>query len=320
VDFAFSVHTDVGSSCVAVKIDRRLVPLRTELINGQTVEVITAPGARPNPLWLDFVTTGKARASIRHYLKNLKTEEAQELGMRMLNRALSGYSVTLEDIPLPRVEQVLKQYQFKTLSELLEHIGLGHRTALLVAQQLQASEDSADGSGADSRSGSIRNVFSRYVPSFFKGGKNPKHPLLIKGTEGMVVSFAKCCRPIPGDSILGYVTAGRGIVVHTEKCKNISEYRKRPEKWIDVAWEKETAADFPVDVRLDVINKRGVLAMVAATIAEMGSNIDSINIRERDGKFSRMDLTIEVSGRKHLATVMRRVKSLDIVSKINRIK
>ncbi len=320
VDFAYSVHTDVGNSCVAVKIDRRLVPLRTELVNGQTLEVITAPGARPNPLWLDFVVTGKARASIRHYLKNLKKEEAGDLGMRMLNRALSAYSVTLEDIPLPRMEQVLKQYQFKTLNDLLESIGLGHRAALLVAQQLQINAN-ADGSAAqDGRSGAIRNVFSRYVPAFFKGGKSPKHPLLIKGTEGMVVSFAKCCRPIPGDSILGYVTAGRGIVVHTEKCKNISEYRKRPDKWIDVAWEKETSADFPVDVRLDVINKRGVLATVAATIAEMGSNIDSVNIRERDGKYSRMDLTVEVSGRKHLASVMRRLKSLDIVAKINRIK
>ncbi len=321
VDFAYSVHTDVGNACVAVKIDRRLVPLRTELINGQTVEIITAPGARPNPLWLDFVVTGKARASVRNYLKNLKKEEAGDLGLRMLNRALSTYSLTLDDVPAERVQQVLKQYQFKTLAELLENIGLGNRTALLVAQQLQVAEaDAAARAPADSRAGAIRNAFSRYVPSFFRGVKSPKHPLLIKGTEGMVVSFAKCCRPIPGDSILGYVTAGRGIVVHTEKCKNISEYRKRPEKWIDVAWEKETSADFAVDIRVDVINRRGVLATVAAAIAEMGSNIDSVNIRERDGKYTRMDLTIEVSGRKHLANVMRRVKSLELVAKISRIK
>lgn len=325
VDFAYSVHTDVGNSCVAVKINRRLVPLRTELVNGQTIEVITAPGARPNPLWLDFVVTGKARASVRHYLKNLRQEEASELGKRMLGRVLSAYSYTLDDVSPDQIKTLLDGFKISSLNNLLQEIGLGHRAALLVGQQVNSirmlSEDGLEQSAeAAKSSASIRNVFSRYMPSFLKGMKSSAKPLLIKGTEGMVVNFAKCCRPIPGDPILGYVTTGRGIVVHRNGCKNVTEYRKRPDNWVEVVWEAITKGDFQVDVRIDVENKRGVLAMVAATIAESGSNIDSINIQERDGRYSQMQVTIEVSDRKHLANIIRHVKSLELVSKITRIK
>ena len=323
VDFAYAVHTDVGNSCVAAKIDRRLMPLRTELHNGQTVEIITAPGARPNPLWLDFVVSGKARASIRLFLKNLKTDDAVDLGRRMLNKALATYATTLETIPAVQIDLAIAELGVARLETLLEDVALGHRVASLTAQQLVAhltrpDEDAATRALKPARG--IKNVLTRYVPALFKGGKEPHRPLLITGTEGMVVNYAKCCRPIPGDPIIGVVTTERGIVVHTESCKNAVEFRKRPDKWIDVQWAPEAKGEFSVDIRLEVINKRGVLAILAAEIADMDANIDNVNITERDGKYSTVSFTIEVQDRVHLANIMRRLRKLEPVARINRGK
>ncbi len=323
VDFAYAVHTDVGNSCVAAKIDRRLMPLRTELHNGQTVEIITAPGARPNPLWLDFVVSGKARASIRLFLKNLKTDDAVDLGRRMLNKALATYATTLESIPAVQIDLAIAELGVARLETLLEDVALGHRVASLTAQQLVAQltrpdEDAATRALKPARG--IKNVLTRYVPALFKGGKEPHRPLLITGTEGMVVNYAKCCRPIPGDPIIGVVTTERGIVVHTESCKNAVEFRKRPDKWIDVQWAPEAKGEFSVDIRLEVINKRGVLAILAAEIADMDANIDNVNITERDGKYSTVSFTIEVQDRVHLANIMRRLRKLEPVARINRGK
>ncbi len=325
VDFAYAVHTDVGNTCVAAKINRRLMPLRTELLNGQTVEIITAPGARPNPLWLDFIVTGKARSNIRHYLKNLQRKEAIELGERLLVKALTTFSTTLDDISQITIERVVKVYNFDDKDDLLEEIGLGNRAAYLVAQQLISIAEEEDQKiisrkSQAKRQGKLRHVLDRYVPSFLKGEKKSSRPLMITGTEGMVMTFAKCCRPIPGDPILGFVTTGKGIVVHTHSCKNVVEYRKTPENWIDVRWEPNTTGDFPVDIRIDVVNQRGVLATAAAIIADMGSNIDNVNIEEKEGKFSTITFTIQVQGRKHLANIMRRLKSLEQVTRIMRVK
>jgi guanosine-3',5'-bis(diphosphate) 3'-pyrophosphohydrolase len=321
VDFAYAVHTDVGNSCVATKIDRRLMPLRTELFNGQTVEIITAPGAKPNPLWLDFVITGKARTNIRNFLKNLQHEEAIDLGKRLLNKALSTFSMSLEQISPEDITIMLENLDVKSSDVLFEDIGLGKRAALLVAKQLALYyREEMQQQVAAGRHGAFRNVLTRYVPALFRSEKESNRPLLISGTEGMVVSFAKCCRPIPGDPILGFVTTGRGIVVHTESCKNVVEFRKRPDKWIDVRWEPNTKGQFPVDIRVEVINQRGVLATVAATIAEMGSNIDNVSIEERDGRYSTITFTIEVKNRQHLANIMRRVRSLEQVARMTRTK
>jgi RelA/SpoT family (p)ppGpp synthetase len=323
VDFAYAVHTDVGNSCVAAKIDRRLMPLRTDLHNGQTVEIITAPGAQPNPLWLDFVVSGKARASIRLFLKDLKTDDAVELGRRMLNKALATYSTTLESIPSPQLDMTLSELGVARLDVLLEDVALGHRVATLTAQQLVAHltrPDADTATRAANPSRGIKNVLTRYVPGLFKSGKDTHRPLLITGTEGMVVNYAKCCRPIPGDPIIGVVTAERGIVVHTESCKNAVEFRKRPDKWIDVQWAPEAKGEFSVDIRLEVINKRGVLATLAAEIADMDANIDNVNITERDGKYSTVSFTIEVQNRVHLANIMRRLRKLEPVARINRGK
>ncbi len=296
VDFAYDVHTDVGNSCVAVKIDRRLMPLSTRLANGQTVEVITAPTARPNPTWLNFVVTAKARANIRAYLKNLQHDEAVVLGRRLLEQALSDLEETLLMLPKRRIEAALREMGFAALDDLLEQIGLGSRMAPLVARILVPQE------GLPARA----------------AGEEPARPLYIKGTEGAVVSFAKCCRPIPGDAIMGFLSAGRGIIIHTQNCKNTADYRKHPEKWITVQWEQNLDATFPVDLRLEVTNQRGVLATVAAVIADSDANIDNVSLEERDGIHSSINLTIAVRDRKHLARILRDLRVIDKVVRISR--
>lgn len=316
VDFAYAVHTDVGNRCVAAKIDRKLAPLRTPLMNGQTVEIVTAGNASPNPAWLNFVVTGKARANIRNYLKNLKREEAVQLGRRLLNNELAGYQTSVEQLPAQQLSGLLADLKLDSADQLLEDIGLGSRMAVLVARRLVPKEDEAD-TGLPRRG--LKRALSRYMPSWLWGEKSDgARPLMIKGTEGMVVSFAKCCRPIPGDPIVGFVTSGRGIVIHTEACKNVAEYRKLPEKWIETQWEDQVKGDFQVEVRVEVVNQRGVLATVAAAIAEMGGNIDNVNMEERDGRHSTMTMVIEVHSRQHLANLMRKIRGIEPVLRIVR--
>ncbi|MBI3344223.1 MAG: bifunctional GTP diphosphokinase/guanosine-3',5'-bis pyrophosphate 3'-pyrophosphohydrolase [Gammaproteobacteria bacterium] len=301
VDFAYAVHTDVGNTCVAAKIDRRLAPLSTTLANGQSVEVITSKHARPNPAWLNFVATAKARATIRHFLKNLKRDESIELGRRLLNMELGIYELSLDKLTSARIKEVLKQYKLKTLDDLLEDIGLGNRMAQLVARSL--SPEAEPPGKADK-----------------KARRPGARPLVIKGTEGMVVTFAKCCWPIPGDPILGFVSAGRGIVIHTKSCKNVSEYRKHPEKWLDVQWAEKIEGEFPVEIRVEVANQRGVLATVAASIAKLGANIENVSIEEHDGMYTAITFTLAVHDRLHLARIMRRLRALPVVVRISRVK
>ncbi|ABA57715.1 RelA/SpoT protein [Nitrosococcus oceani ATCC 19707] len=302
VDFAYAVHTDVGNRCVAAKIDRRLVPLSTPLENGQNVEIITAPTARPSPYWLNFVVTGKARANIRGYLKNLKREESIELGLRLLNRQLLSYSLTLDDIFPERLQFLLKEFGLENLDQLLEAVGLGNRPALLVARRLVPDREAKE------------------EEKKLEAGDSARQPLRIKGTEGMVLTFAKCCRPIPGDPIRGFVTAGRGIVIHTERCKNLAEFRGRPECWTEVEWAEEVRAEFPVEIRVDVENRRGVLATVAATISDTNTNIDNVSLDDQDGTICSILFTLEVRSRYQLAHIMRRLRTLDMVLRIVRGK
>lgn len=306
VDFAYSVHTDVGNQCVAVKIDRRLMPLRTELLNGQTVEIITSPGAYPNPAWLNFVYTAKARSNIRHFLKNLKREEAINLGQRLLNLSLEEHELSVEDLSKKNIKHALELYKLESFDDLLEEIGLGNRVPMMIARNLIQ--------GAAEKP---KNIISWFRSD--KSARSKTTPLAIKGTEGTVINFAKCCRPIPGDKIRGFVTAGRGIVIHTENCKNIADYKKMPEKWFDVEWEDNVTGDFTVELRALVINQRGVLATVAAAISDLEANIENVEMSERDGKQSSLTFTITVKGRKHLARVMRDVRNLGMVIRVSRI-
>jgi RelA/SpoT family (p)ppGpp synthetase len=299
VDFAYAVHTDVGNTCIAVKIDRRLAPLRTPLLNGQTVEIITATGAHPNPAWLNFVTTAKARSNIRHYLKNLQTHEAIELGQRLLDKALHNLTSTLADTPDERLEQVLSECGFDSRDALYADIGLGNRMAMLVARRLVPQEESGEEKAPETAA---------------------SQPLAIRGTEGMVVHFARCCRPIPGDAIVGFISAGRGLVIHTETCNNLSDYRSRPDKWIDVEWQRDIDGEFSAEVRVDVSNKKGVLATIAAEISATGSNIENVSIEERDGLDTSLNFTVTVRDRAHLARVMRCIRKLPPVMRISRTK
>jgi GTP pyrophosphokinase/guanosine-3',5'-bis(diphosphate) 3'-pyrophosphohydrolase len=301
VDFAYAVHTQVGNNCVSARIDRQLAPLQTVLQNGQTVEIITAPWARPNPLWLSFVVTAKARAAIRNHLRNFKTQEGIALGQRLLEKELDGIGHRYEDIPEQQFDTLLKRLDIATREALLEDIGFGNRLPMLIARQLV---DASTTSGSDT----ARTPTPRLAP------------LIIKGTEGMVVSLAKCCRPIPGDPIIGFFNPGKGIVIHLTECNNVEELRKRQVNWIDVQWDKHARGEFPALIRLELMNQVGTLAKVASTISRMGGNIENVQIVNQDSQLSVDYITLMVRDRNHLANVMRELRKLSIVLKISRVK
>jgi len=297
IDFAYAVHTDVGNTCIDARVDRQVVPLRTVLHNGQTVEIVTARGACPSPAWLNFVVTAKARSNIRHYQKNLKREEASELGRRMLDRALGAFGVPAVDISEKRLQLLLNEYHLKTLDDLLVEVGMGRRPSVLVARALVPSED------ADS-----------------KDDAGTMRPLVIKGTEGMVMRFSKCCRPIPGDPVIGIITGGRGLMIHAQSCRNIADRKYPKENTLDVQWEPGIDEEFPVEVSVIVEDRRGVLARVATVIGDADSNIENVGIEERDGLTNKLQFTITVHNRQHLARVMRRVRNISSVIKITRTR
>jgi RelA/SpoT family (p)ppGpp synthetase len=293
VDFAYAVHTDVGNRCVAAKVDRRLVPLRTPLRNGQTVEIITAKGATPNPSWVNFVVTAKARAAIRQYLKNLKRSEAVDLGRRLLNQALEEFSLSLRKVPAETIDALVRDLGLRAEDELFEKIGLGERIAPFVARRLLPGE--SDGI-VDATAG----------------------PLAIAGTEGLVVTYARCCFPIPNDPILANLSSGRGVVIHREACGNLSSFRKQPDKWIPVAWQAAADRSFHVEIKIEVTNRMGVLAQVASAIAGTQTNIDRVSVVERDSDTSTLIFELLVHDRRHLARVIRSIRGMPEVLKVTR--
>jgi len=293
VDFAYAVHTDVGDRCVAAKVNRALVPLRTELQNSQTVEVVTSKGAKPNPNWLTFVRTAKARTAIRQHMKNLRSSESVDLGKRLLDRSLKDLGLSLRKVGKVRIKEALEELGLKTDSQLFEQVGLGERLAPLVARFLaDVGEEPKD--------------------------EGKQTSLVIAGTEGMVVTYGKCCYPIPGDSVMGYLTAGRGVVIHRNQCGNLSNFRKQPEKWISVSWEKEIAREFPCQIQTDTRNKPGVLAEVAATIGDCGSNIEQVEVLGRHDDCSVLSFLLLVKDRVHLANIMRNVRKMKNVIRVSR--
>jgi len=298
VDLAYAVHTDVGDKCIAAKVDGRYVPLSAPLVTGQHVEVVTAPWGRPNANWLNFIVTSKARSNIRSYLKNLRSEEAAELGHRLLAQALAAESISIEELDQQRLSLLLKEFELESMDELLQDLGLGKRIAPLVARRL-LPHDHED------------SITENAVGA-------PGRPVYVRGTEGMVLSFARCCYPIPGDLIVGFVSSGRGIVVHTTWCKNIAEYADQPEKWLEVDWEPGIAGEFPVEVRVDSNDQKGVLATIAAAIAGLDANIENISMENRDGLHSTLNFTVSVHGRQHLARILRRVRGIPQVARITR--
>jgi len=292
VDFAYAIHTDVGNRCVAAKVDRRLVPLRTPLRNGQTVEIITAKGATPNPSWSSFLVTAKARAAIRQYLKNLKRGEAVELGRRLLGQALEELSLSLKKTAPADIERIVKELNLKDAEDLFEKIGLGERLAPLVARHLQP---------ANNREASLSTG-----------------PLMIAGTEGLLVTYARCCFPIPNDPIMAYLSAGRGVMIHRQNCGNLAEYRKQPDKWLSVAWESTRGRLFSSEIQLDINNRVGVLAAVASRIAGTETNIDQVALEERDVNSSSLRFQLQVRDRKHLAQIIRTIRRMPDVQRVFR--
>jgi GTP diphosphokinase / guanosine-3',5'-bis(diphosphate) 3'-diphosphatase len=292
VDFAYAVHTDIGNRCVAAKIDRRLTPLRTVLRNGQTVQVITAKGASPNPSWVNFVATAKARTAIRHYLKTLRRSEAIELGRQLLNAALAEFHLNFDDVTPEALNSTLQELSLRDRDDLLEKVGMGERLAPLVARRLLPSGTSAQQLGGS--------------------------PLTVAGTEGLLVSYARCCHPIPDDPIIAYLSTGRGIVIHRETCANVAEYQKHPEKWQPVAWQADLTRYFSAEVRIEAVNKVGMLAAVSASIAGQQTNIGHATVEQRDGDVSILTLEVEVRDRKHLARIVRAIRGMPEVLKVTR--
>ena len=300
VDFAYAIHTDVGSSCVACRISRRLAPLSEPLQSGQTVEIITAPGTQPNPAWLSFVITGKARSNIRHYLKNQKYSESVALGRRLLNKALANFGSNLASVAKENINTVLNQTSLKSLDQLLEEIGLGNRMSYLIAQRLTKHSDIA----------------------LLENGSKPEQQesLAIRGSEGMVMNYAKCCHPIPGDPIVGHISSGRGMVIHTDDCNNITEIRDNPEKCVAVSWDPNVEGEFSVELRVELENLRGIIATLATTITGAEANIEKISTVERDARFIIVNLSLNVRNRVHLAHVMKRVRLIKAVTSVTRVK
>lgn len=297
VDFAYAIHTDLGNTCTGARIDRRLVPLGTRVKTGQVVQIVTSPSATPDPGWLKFIVTARARSNIRHYLKTLKQDEAATLGKRLLIRELKAFSIKYDELDIDNTQRVFDEYKFTNEQHMLTEIGLGNQPASLIARMLITEQYSYEAKKAD---------------------QDAANPLSIKGTEGMVLNFPKCCHPIPGDAIAGFVTAGRGIVIHRQKCKNVREFRNQPEKWIHVEWEPNQNAVFSCNLSMEVTNQRGVLATIASTISELNTNILGVDISERDDRYTRISFEIEVRNRKHLAAVMKQIHNLKHVSHISR--
>ncbi len=294
VDFAYAVHTDVGNTCIACRVNRRLAPLSQPLESGSTVEIVTAPGARPNPAWLNFVVTGKARTHIRHALKLQRRSESINLGERLLSKALSGFETSLDKISPERIQQVLAEYHMEYVEDLLEDIGLGNRMAYVIARRLIARDD-------------------EQAPAL-------EGPLAIRGTEGLVLNYAKCCTPIPGDPIVGHLSAGKGMVVHLETCRNIVDVRHNPDKCIQLSWSKDVTGEFNVELRVELEHQRGLIALLAGSVNAADGNIEKIGMDERDGRISVVQLVVSVHDRVHLARVIKKLRTIKGVTRITRVK
>lgn len=291
VDFAYAVHTDVGNTCVGARVNRQPYPLSQPLKNGQTVEIISAPGARPNAAWLNYVVTARARTKIRQVLKTMRREESIILGKRLLNHALGD--LNLKDIAEENIQKVLDDLRLKDTNELLAEIGLGELMSVVIARRLLGNADE------------LTSVNSR---------------LPIRGADGILLTYANCCRPIPGDPIIAHVSPGKGLVIHRETCANIRGYRQEPDKYMAVEWGEDFDQEFTTTLRVDMQNHQGALADLTNTIAATGSNIQGLSTEERDGRLYTIFVRLSTKDRIHLANIMRRIRVMPNVVKVSRQK
>ncbi|MFM9971202.1 MAG: RelA/SpoT family protein [Burkholderiales bacterium] len=299
VDFAYAVHTDIGNCCIAAKINYELAPLRSELQNGDHVEIVTAPNAHPNAHWLTYVKTAKARAQIRHFLKTMEAGESVALGERLLNQALRGLGSRIGEISEDKWGKLVRDSSAHSRQDLLADVGLGKRLPAIVARKLLQMGDSQAGEP--------------------KEGK-PSSSIVIRGSEGMAVQFSHCCNPIPGDPIIGFINKGQGLLIHTHDCPTARRSRGDPDKWIEVDWDPQTARLFDVRLKVEVLDQRGVLAKVAAAIATAGCNISNVSVDNNESRYATNNFTLQVSDRQHLARVMRALRRIPEVVRIARSK
>jgi guanosine-3',5'-bis(diphosphate) 3'-pyrophosphohydrolase len=297
VDFAYTIHSGIGNTCVAAKVNRRLVPLSMPLTTGQTVEIITAPSAKPNPAWLNFVVTGKAKTNIKSYLKMQHHAELVAMGQRMLAQALENWSITLDQVSKESWRSLFQELGFKECEDVYFSVGKGEQLPMVVAKRLISSTD------------------AKFIPQ-----DKESLPLSIKGTEGMAVEFADCCQPIPGDSIYGILREGHAIQIHTTDCKVMMKSRISPEMFISLAWDQDVEGEFWTEIVVDVLNQRGVLASITSALSELDSNIADLHVDPRDGRHNSLTFLISVKNRTHLAKVMRKIRLIKSVSRILRKK
>lgn len=300
VDFAYAVHTNIGHSTLGCRIDKKLVPLRTPLESGKTIHILKGADAEPNPAWLNFVKTAKARSQIRHFMKNQQTGEAIALGQRMLTKSLRHFNMSYEGLADENRTLFIEELKLNDWEQLLSELGTGNRMAPLVAKQIHDFV-----LGADDEIGP-KNA-------------NPDAALPISGTEGMVVHFANCCHPIPGDEILGFVSTEKGLVIHRETCHNTKNIRNQPDKCLDVQWAQDSEATFLAEIQIEAMNQRGTLATIANEIAKTNTDIERVRSEDKDESYSLMHFVVNVRDRVHLAQVLKRLKHLSIVEKIQRL-
>ncbi len=300
VDFAYAVHTDIGNTCVGARVDRNPYPLSKDLKNGQTIEIISAPGARPNAAWLNYVVTSRARTKIRQVLKTMRREESIALGRRLLNHALGEFSIA--DITPENITHVLSDLRLESVTDLLADIGLGELMSVVIARRLLGNADQLT-----------------EVKTFDKNG-NPtiNNKLAIRGAEGILLTYAKCCHPIPGDDIIAHVSPGRGLVVHRETCPNVRGYQKEPDRYMSVEWSKDFDQEFISEISVDMQNSQGALANLTNVVSSTGSNIHGITTEEKDGRLYTVNLLLTTKDRVHLASIMKRIRVMPHTLKVRR--
>ncbi len=302
VDFAYAVHTNIGHSTIACRIDKKLVPLRTKLETGKTIQIIKGSHPQPNPAWLNFVNTAKARSQIRHFMKNQKTDEAIKLGKKLLSQSLRKHNMSYNGLTQDIRETLIKTLNLSSWQQLLEDLGTGNRMSPLVAKQIHDTILGSD--NQESKSHALTDE---------------ETALPISGTEGMLLHFANCCHPIPGDDIVGFISAEKGLVIHRCNCHNVKSIKNLSEKCLDVNWAKSPEGTYLAELQLETTNQRGVLATVANEIAKTNTDIERVRSEDKDDTYSLMYFVINVRDRTHLAQVMRRLKQLPVVEKIHRI-
>lgn len=294
IDFAYALHTDIGNSCIGCKVNNRPSPLSQKLESGQVIEVLRAGTAQPHPGWLEFVTTAKARSAIRHDLKSRRHDESITLGKRLLNKVLADVNLTVDDMKEERILSLVAESEAESFDAILEQIGLGDKMPYPVAKRL-VDRDVEEG---------LSNKFNS--------------PIVIDTHEGQVLSFAGCCYPIPGDPVVGHFSPGRGLVVHLDDCRNIAEFRHKPEVCVPVSWSAEASGDFQVELWVEVTMFRGVIAQLAARITSGSGGIETISLEERDASISKLKILLRVSDRVHLANIMRLIRLEPYVTKLQR--